>query len=140
MRKIQKRILVTLIALFAFAVSCKDSFLEVAPTASITNAQLTSAAGLEGQLIGVYSMLTGRGADFYAGATNWFWGSVLGGEANKGTNSGDQAQMNEVQAYTLLWPTSRYGRSTGRCTRELRVPMHCSIQSRPLMLLWIPPS
>ena len=89
----------TMVALFAFAVSCKDSFLEVSPTASITNAQLTSAAGLEGQLIGVYSMLTGRGIDFYAGATNWFWGSVLGGEANKGTNSGDQAQMNEVQAY-----------------------------------------
>src|SRR5688572_18202355 len=99
MRKINKRILMTMVALFAFAVSCKDSFLEVAPIASLTQAQLTSKAGLEGQLIGVYSMLTGRGIDFYAGATNWFWGSVMGAEANKGTNSGDQAQMNEVQNY-----------------------------------------
>lgn len=43
-------------------------------------------------------MLTGRGG-FYAGSTNWLWGSILGGEANKGTNSGDQAQVNEIQAY-----------------------------------------
>jgi hypothetical protein len=99
MKRIQKRILVTLMALFVFAVSCKDSFLDVAPTGAITDAQLSSKAGLEGQLIGVYSMLTGRGIDFYAGVTDWFWGSVMGGEANKGTNSGDQGQMNEVQNY-----------------------------------------
>jgi hypothetical protein len=94
----QKRVLVTLAALFAFAVSCKDSFLDVTPTAAITDAQLVTKAGLEGQLIGAYAMLHGRG-DFYAGMSNWFWGSVMGGEANKGTNSGDQGQMNEVQNY-----------------------------------------
>jgi len=100
MRITQKKILVTLAALTMYAVSCKDSFLEVTPTGSITDAQLTSKAGLEGTLIGAYSMLSGRGQDFYAGTTNWFWGSVLGGEANKGTNSGDQGQMNEVQNYS----------------------------------------
>jgi hypothetical protein len=99
MRRVNKRILITIAALFAFAVSCKDSFLEVSPTTVITDAQLTTKAGLEGQLVGVYSMLSGRGIDFYAGATNWFWGSVLGGEANKGTDPGDQGQMNEIQAY-----------------------------------------
>jgi hypothetical protein len=97
--RINKRILVTMAALFVFAVSCKDSFLDIKPTSTITDAQLTSKAGMEGQLIGVYSMLSGRGIDFYAGATDWFWGSVMGAEANKGTNSGDQGQMNEVQAY-----------------------------------------
>lgn len=81
-----------------FAVSCKDDFLEVKPTGSITETQLTSKNGLEGSLIGAYSMLSGRGG-FYAGSTNWFWGSVRGGDANKGTNSGDQAQVNEVQSF-----------------------------------------
>jgi hypothetical protein len=100
MRITQKKILVTLAALTLYAVSCKDSFLEVTPTGSITDEQLKSKAGLEGSLIGAYSMLSGRGQDFYAGNSNWFWGSVLGGEANKGTNSGDQGQMNEVQNYS----------------------------------------
>ena len=75
--------------------------MDVTPTASITNAQLTSNAGLEGSLIGVYAMLHGRGG-FYAGSTNWLWGSILGGDANKGTNSGDQAQVDEIQAYDPL--------------------------------------
>jgi starch-binding outer membrane protein, SusD/RagB family len=94
-----KKISITFFILMVWAISCKEDFLEVSPTASITNAQLTSKNGLEGMLIGGYSMLSGRGQDFYAGSTNWFWGSVLGGEANKGTNSGDQAQVNEIQAY-----------------------------------------
>jgi len=97
--KITKRIIITAFVLVVFTISCQDSFLEIKPTGSITNAQLTSKAGLEGSLVGAYAMLTGRGG-FYAGSTNWLWGSILGGEANKGTNSGDQAQVNEIQAYS----------------------------------------
>lgn len=88
----------TICLLVFVAVACKDEFLEVKPTGSITTSQLTSKNGLEGTLIGAYSMLSGRGG-FYAGSTNWLWGSILGGDANKGTNSGDQAQVNEIQAY-----------------------------------------
>jgi starch-binding outer membrane protein, SusD/RagB family len=95
--KNRKRILVFILTL-SIAISCDEKFLEVKPTASITEAQLTSQKGLEGALIGAYSMLSGRGG-FYAGSTNWLWGSILGGEANKGTNSGDQSQANEIQAY-----------------------------------------
>lgn len=97
MKNFRKIILVKLLVL-VLAISCREDFLEVRPTASITEAQLTSKNGLEGMLIGAYSMLSGRGG-FYAGSTNWLWGSVLGGDANKGTNSGDQAQVNEIQAY-----------------------------------------
>lgn len=102
--KITKKIIATFLATIAFAVSCDDSFLEVTPTASITNAQLTTKAGLEGMLIGGYSMLSGRGG-FYSGTTNWLWGGILGGDANKGTNAGDQSQVNEIQAYNSL-PTN----------------------------------
>jgi starch-binding outer membrane protein, SusD/RagB family len=95
---INKIIISTVSIICICVLSCKDDFLEVAPTASITNAQLTSKTGLEGTLIGAYAMLHGRGG-FYAGSTNWLWGSILGGDANKGTNSGDQAQVNEIQNY-----------------------------------------
>ena len=97
MKNINK-ISLTVLLVIGVTVSCKEDFLEVKPTGSITEEQLTSKNGLEGTLIGAYSMLSGRGG-FYAGSTNWFWGSVRGGDANKGTNSGDQSQANELQAY-----------------------------------------
>ncbi|MEN9609875.1 MAG: hypothetical protein RLZZ628_689, partial [Bacteroidota bacterium] len=40
--------------------------------------------------------------DFYAGSSNWVGGSVQGGEANKGTDAGDQAQANPVQRFETL--------------------------------------
>ena len=92
------KISLTVLLVIGVTVSCKEDFLEVKPTGSITEEQLTSKSGLEGSLIGAYSMLSGRG-DFYAGSTNWLWGSIRGGEANKGSNSGDQSQVNELQAY-----------------------------------------
>src|SRR6218665_1680460 len=83
-------------------ISCQEKFLEVPSTASLLETKLTSKAGIEGILTGTYSVLTGRGYSFYAGSTNWFWGGVLGGDCYKGSNFGDQAQMNEIQSYATL--------------------------------------
>jgi hypothetical protein len=47
-------------SLSLIAFSCKDSFLEIAPRASIDQTTLLSKKGIDGQLIGVYSMLNGR--------------------------------------------------------------------------------
>lgn len=94
-----KSILLSFFLLLWATMACKDDFLEVPPTGSLAQAQLSSEPGLEGSLIGTYSMLLGRGAGFYSSTNNWFWGSVRGGDANKGSDAGDQSQMNEVQAY-----------------------------------------
>ncbi len=96
--KITRLISLTLLIVMMSTVACKDSFLEVAPTGSLSETELSSQAGLEGALIASYSMLLGRNG-FYSDASNWFWGSVLGGDANKGTNAGDQSQVNEIQAF-----------------------------------------
>ncbi|MEO0040909.1 MAG: hypothetical protein RL329_357 [Bacteroidota bacterium] len=83
--------------------SCKDDFLNVPAAGQLSDAQLSSKAGVEGLLVGAYSVLLGRGiGDFYAGSSNWVGGSVQGGEANKGTDAADQAQANPVQRYELL--------------------------------------
>ena len=97
--KIFKIISLSLVLLVGTTVGCKEDFLEILPTGSLDETQLSSEAGVEGLLIGSYSMLLGRGGGFYNSSSNWFWGSVLGGEANKGTNAGDQAQVNEIQSY-----------------------------------------
>jgi len=100
MKAIKFAVLSSALALVA-AMACKEKFLEVPQTASFTEAKLTTKAGIEGSLVGAYAVLTGRHYGFYggAGAANWFWGTVLGGDANKGSNSGDGSQMNEVQRY-----------------------------------------
>jgi len=96
--KLNKIIALTTLILLLSVVSCSDEFLDVAPTGSLSSNELTSEAGLEGTLVGAYSMLLGR-SGFYSDSSNWMWGSIRGGEANKGTNAGDQSQVNEVQAF-----------------------------------------
>jgi hypothetical protein len=78
--------------------SCKKDFLDVAPTGVLTESLLSSKKGLDGLLIGVYSILSGRG-EWYGGADNWVNGSICGGEANKGSNNGDQALVQPVQRF-----------------------------------------
>jgi starch-binding outer membrane protein, SusD/RagB family len=79
-------------------VSCKKDFLTVAPKGELTEEVLGSKKGVEGLLIGSYGMLSGRWA-WYGGSSNWVHGSVLGGDANKGTNSGDQAIVNPLMRF-----------------------------------------
>jgi len=81
--------------------ACKKDFLEVPANGLLTEEVLSSKNGLDGLLVGCYSILTGRGG-FYTGMGNWLHGSILGGDANKGTNAGDQAVANPVQRYETL--------------------------------------
>jgi starch-binding outer membrane protein, SusD/RagB family len=89
-------------------ISCKDSFLDVKPTGQLAQAQLSSKAGLEGALIGAYALMSGTGGNSYsrlASSSNWVFGSILGSDANKGTNAGDYSAINEIQRYASL-PTN----------------------------------
>ncbi|MEM6964210.1 MAG: RagB/SusD family nutrient uptake outer membrane protein, partial [Bacteroidota bacterium] len=97
--KKMKFFVLPLLIIMITVTACKDDFLEVPPTGSLSSTELSSQAGLEGSLIASYSMLLGRNG-FFSDASNWFWGSVLGGDANKGTNAGDQSQANEIQSYS----------------------------------------
>jgi len=81
--------------------SCKDSFLEV-PVAGQLDAKLLSGKlGLESALIAAYSQVNGRG-NRMASPSNWVWGSIRGGEANKGTDPGDFSDINPIQTYSAL--------------------------------------
>ncbi|MGL1889227.1 MAG: RagB/SusD family nutrient uptake outer membrane protein [Reichenbachiella sp.] len=99
--KLSKIIAFVLVLSLISTVACKDEFLEIPATGSLTQVELSSLAGIEGAVIASYSQLLGRDG-FYGDASNWFWGSVMGGDANKGSNAGDQSVMNEVQSYATL--------------------------------------
>lgn len=94
--------MVSVTAGMAFAVvSCKDSFLEIPYTGQLGASELTTKPGIEGSLIAVYSHLNGRN-NRMASATNWVWGSIRGGDANKGTDPGDFSDINPIQRFETL--------------------------------------
>lgn len=96
--KITKILIISLLAVVFSITACSDEFLEVLPTGQLAESQLQSEAGLDGAVIGSYSILLGRGG-FYDDASNWMWGSVRGGDAYKGSNAGDQSIINAVYTY-----------------------------------------
>lgn len=96
-----KKVSLIIVAFMLVMVSCGDDFLEVAPKGSLASAQLSTKAGVEGALIGVYGALKGEGAGGGqpAGPNHWVTGSITGGEANKGTDPGDFSSINPIQRY-----------------------------------------
>jgi hypothetical protein len=81
--------------------SCKDNFLDVAVTGQLDKNILAGRQGLDAALIAVYSQVNGRG-NRMASPSNWVWGSIRGGDANKGTDPGDFSTINPVQRYEAL--------------------------------------
>lgn len=102
MRGNSKKLIICLL-LIAFTVSCRKDFLNVAPEGYLNQQLLESDKGIEALLVGAYSLLDG-GSDQYgwaSSAANWLYGSVSGMEANKGTDSGSQDDIGEVQMYVV---------------------------------------
>ena len=81
--------------------SCSDSFLDIPPTGALDAGLLSGKLGLESSLLAVYSQVNGRG-NRMGSPSNWVWGSIRGGEANKGTDPGDFSDINPIQRYEAL--------------------------------------
>jgi hypothetical protein len=87
--------------------SCSKSFLDKKPVGQLDANTLANKAGVEAILIGAYSVLDGfiNGGGIFLGGwessgTNWVYGSVAGGDAHKGTDAGDQPDINPIEAFT----------------------------------------
>ncbi|SEI78570.1 Starch-binding associating with outer membrane [Dyadobacter koreensis] len=96
-----KGLLLIICAIMLIGYSCKESFLEVPATGQLDEAQLSDKKGLEGVLVSVYGQLNGR-ANRMASASNWVWGSIRGGDANKGTDPGDFSDINPIQRFQYI--------------------------------------
>jgi hypothetical protein len=85
--------------------SCKKDFLTVAPTGSLSQALLENTKGLDALLVGAYSMIDGVSSNtspdgWESTSSNWVYGSIRGMEANKGTDAGDQPDIEPIQTFT----------------------------------------
>ncbi len=103
-------ILISMLAIIGIWSSCKQDFLNVPATGSLDEGLLQSTKGLDALVVGAYSMIDGvadlpfswtpGGGIWETTASNWVWGSIRGMEANKGTDGGDQPEINPIQTYS----------------------------------------
>lgn len=91
-------------------VACNKDFLEKAPLGSLDPGNLANSAGVQGLLIGAYSMLDGyggAGGGWESAASNWVYGGVASDDAYKGSDPGDQPDIVPIETYAAP-PTDYY--------------------------------
>lgn len=97
-------IAMSLLASLTLIYSCKK-FLDKQPVGSLSGAVLASKAGLDGLLIGAYSMLDGYtsnyGTSWETGIDNWVYGGVAADDAYKGSNTTDQPLIPSIENHSL---------------------------------------
>jgi hypothetical protein len=91
------------VLLLASSYSCKK-FLDQPPIGSLTPQVLATKSGVDGLLIGAYALVDGvydgqKGDPWLTGTDNWIYGSVVGGDAFKGSNPGDQPAAANLEAF-----------------------------------------
>ncbi len=107
MRRIKKyKILIAVGTLVILGIACKKSFLEIVPPGSLDAGTIATKAGVEGLLVGAYSLLDGVGSNvggadgpWATAASNWVYGSVAGGDAHKGSDPGDQNLITPIETW-----------------------------------------
>jgi len=105
--------------LIGIGLSCGDDFLNRPPIGGLDENTLANEKGVEATLIGAYSLLDGwaqgwgNGAVWTSAASNWVYGGICGGDANKGTDASDQPAINPIARYEGL-PSNEYFRGKWR--------------------------
>jgi hypothetical protein len=89
--------------------ACSEEFLEITPNGSLDQSVLATYDGVDALLIGAYSLIDGIDNAFgwEAATSGWVFGSIRGMEANKGTDAGDQPDINPIQTFSET-PTNPY--------------------------------
>jgi hypothetical protein len=104
MRKISGILAGTLIAA-SVLVACKDDFLESKAIGGLGEENLKTKEGIEGTLIGAYSLLDGTGSvtnNWQAAGSNFVFGSITSDDAYKGSEPSDQPSMLIMERYETL--------------------------------------
>lgn len=91
--------LMTAVLLYA----CGKGFLNKPPIGTYQPETMANKAGVEGLLIGAYSLLDGQGGiggSWDAAASNWVWGGVCADDAHKGSDPGDQPDIVSLMTWS----------------------------------------
>ena len=105
---IQSKLILVLFIITALA-ACGKSLLDKPPIGTLSPQIMASEAGVQGLLIGAYSLVDGAGASGdgeSSAASNWFWGGVASDDAYKGSDPTDFGSAAPLEKWgTSLTPT-----------------------------------
>lgn len=94
---ISLRLVAVVVTVLFVVAACKKSFLDQETVGLLTEKEAQSRKGAQQFLISSYAAL--RGIGWEGGGSNWVYGSIAGGEANKGSDAADQADIVPIQQY-----------------------------------------
>lgn len=90
--------------------ACSKEFLEKPPIGTLNPEIVATEAGVQGLLIGAYSLLDGNGStgdgNFGSAASNWGYGGVASDDAYKGSDPSDVAAFAPFEQFVTLTPTN----------------------------------
>ena len=122
--------MVFILEIFVFFSSCKKDFLTITTRGALDDYTMATEQGIEGLLVGDYSMLDGISNPFgwESASSNWVYGSIRGLEANKGTDAGDPSDITQIQNFSETslnpWLNSKWSEvyeAVARCNSTIRV-------------------
>jgi starch-binding outer membrane protein, SusD/RagB family len=106
---INKYIIAGCFTIVALIYACSKDFLEIDPLGLLAESTLANKAGVNGLLVGAYSLLDGHpgGNSMAQSMSNWQYGGVASDDAHKGSEYGDQTDLEFIENYSAL-PVNSY--------------------------------
>jgi hypothetical protein len=108
MKNIQYKLFAGLVLSVMLVTACKK-FLNKPPLGTLNPEVMATEAGVQGLLIGAYSLVDGEGAagdGFASGASNWIFGGVTSDDAYKGSDPTDVGEAAPMEQWTTLTSTN----------------------------------
>ena len=99
--KKRKLIFTACLTALVFITGCSDEFLTREPQGSFSEGDVATADGVEGLLIGAYTMVPGGGLEgqtWHNDIHSWVF-NIASDDALKGTDAGDQPEQSFIEAY-----------------------------------------
>ena len=100
MHSMNKVLILAAVLIFGIITACED-FLERTPQGQLSEDVLTTPEGVNGILVGAYSLLDGVGSqgNWGSSTTNWIFGSINADDAYKGSDAGDQKDATFIERW-----------------------------------------
>lgn len=110
MKRIKYKFLISAgFAVIIAIAACKKNFLDKPPIGVLNPEIVSTEPGVQGILIGAYSLVDGEGASgdgFASGASNWTYGGVASDDAYKGSDPTDVNDVAPFEKFVSLTPTN----------------------------------